>query len=430
MNAQSRRLILVLAVLPLLGATGEEAGPARGPRVQECTTRVLSSSRLTTEHGHDLYVETTALVASGPNLLLAGAPSSIYPVGARLASFPIDSLLGVVLGREVRPRMIRLPFESRRLGSVRAAARGDGGWDVVFAETFDWPPEMGWPADSARHVWHGVLRPGGWASLDTIPLMAITGSRHWSSDSHPVRIGDTLYWAFVGSWGFRKSVSLLRLVEGRWAAERVPVQNALYVDIAAHPRAGLVMAVVASDPSIRHDNNSLFVFAGRPRWSVARKVAAGTLEPAFHPRLSRAGDAVDLTWMTQGERAMQARVVTDVAGPRPGRVLTIDPRLLSLYPAHPVVTGEQDRLWVSPHADSVRMTRIVGDSVHLVAQIPTPSEMTVRAAGWDGHRFAIVGWKNTPERTSHSVVVTAEAIGCGPAPRTASAAGGESNHPK
>lgn len=365
---------------------------ARGATGGHCVVREVSRERLSV--GRSLvYVEPVAFVASGEEILLAGTPNyAVYrDAGGALTGAARDSIFGVILERDGGARAVPAPppVAGKRFAGVRAVARPGGGWEVVFAEM---PPGVEFP-DTGRvaRLWYGMYDGRGSVGLDTLALPAageVSLALRIPDPSAFIRWGDTLALAMLVTPANHLSIPVLfERRSGRWSVEVVPpigrATGVSYVALAHSDSAGLLLAAVHPDPALRHDQNSLFLYARRPAWHVLRRVVYGLSAAVHDPILALAPGGGTLTWLahvqdTSGGR-MEARMMVGrlEAGDEPAMML--DSTAMTVAP---VVTRPGERLWVSYHvapsnvhagADvEIRFLREAGSSVAVIGRIPNP----------------------------------------------------------
>lgn len=209
--------MLVLLSVSLLSAcavpgTGAARQVPRRMAAEPCGLRELSRDRLTVL-GRPLYVEADAFVANGRgDVLLAGTPNYLWKVSPQgeINGLTADSIFGVVIARDGMARVVPAPVEPRRIRGIRAAARPDGGWDVVFADV---------PVDSsssagAERLWYAAFDGSRWSSLEPLPMPSGVALSPMFTSSL-VRAGDTLAWALTPAMRQgRRDISLFRRAGG------------------------------------------------------------------------------------------------------------------------------------------------------------------------------------------------------------------------
>ncbi|HYW05855.1 MAG TPA: hypothetical protein VE913_02800 [Longimicrobium sp.] len=375
--------------ITLAGCASSATPVARAPaanRITACAVREISREKLSVEDGLAMYVEPVALESSGGDVLLAGAPNYLHRrvPGGRARHVPSDSLFGAVIAPDGSARTVRSPIPTKRLGSIRALGRGDGTWDVVFAELI--PTERSSPPDTAARLWHGVYDGRRWTLMEPLPLPPNTWL-HARDASALVRHGDTLAWAVEGSTpGFNRDVVLFERRSGRWSYEIVPTRGASYPVIAYSDSLGLLLAVVRADSkwgnpdSTRggQDGNSLFLYTRHPTWTISRRVAHGIHEPVDYPSLVRSGDNVVLTWRAETEGGAETRAVVNVLNGPPDQVVVVDSSIAGWRSGSSMVVPLGNHLWITRHAppgghsSELRFLRASPRGASAVGQLPSP----------------------------------------------------------
>ncbi|MGH7720030.1 MAG: hypothetical protein ACREON_14460 [Gemmatimonadaceae bacterium] len=313
----------------------------------------------------ELYVEPQTLVASGGELLLAGAPSYLW---RRETASPAtlsarDSAFGAVISRDGRARLVPWPIPRRSIGDVRAAPRDSGGWSVVFAELV---PKGGFPKDGpVTRLWYGVFDGRTWTHVEELPLPEGALIREGAA-SLLVRQGAALHWALPIEDGPNgKGVAYFTRRGSAWSHETVRTYATAYVALAHSDSLGMMLLVVHPDTTLRQDRNSLFLYARRPGWGLVRKMIPGAREPVHHPVLTTMEDVAVLTWTTVvSDGAIPgsyARALIGRPGLHDGRVIALAPTLAQGLQFVPL--GGR-RLWMIDHAttSATRELHFVTDS--------------------------------------------------------------------
>lgn len=317
-------------------------------------------------------------------MLLAGTPNHLWrhPPEGRAARVATDSLFGAVIAPDGSARTVQSPIPGKLLGSIRALGRGDGTWDVVFAELF--PTETFPPPDSIARLWYGVLDGTRWASVE--PLPTPPGVRLHSLHASPlVRSGDTLALALTAlTPGFYRDVAIFERRAGRWHHEIVPTRSSGYPVVAYADSVGLLLAVVRADSRWNNpdsarggfDRNSLFLYARHPAWHILRRVAHGVTEPVDHPSLIRSGDNLVLSWAVETETGSEARAVINVLNGPPDLTVVLDPAFAGHPPVRSLVLSDGHHLWITRHSPAgasssqLRFARTYGHGATLIGNLP------------------------------------------------------------
>lgn len=240
------RRVRVLSVLLIGGVTPVVRAQSPLARAKQsgdvvCALRVLDSSIVHFD-SVSMYVEPQAVEFAGRRLLIAGSPNYMW-IGAGSeagATVARDSVFGVIRDSRGRWTSVPKPPGIRWFTGVRALARRDGRWDVVFVEL----PEMYSPSgrDSTIAAWHGVLSAAGWEDLERLPVAPARFIGAMTS-TQLVRDGEALTWlASVRGDGVHPlgDVALLRRQAGRWSQSLlgvIPLQVFAYQDADGHPVA-------------------------------------------------------------------------------------------------------------------------------------------------------------------------------------------------
>jgi hypothetical protein len=206
--------------LPALGQGGRESAG-------RCSVSEVSRHRMVVEGNLNFYVEPVTMAESGGEVLLAGTPNILWSrhSGAQTKLVAVDSLFGAVIASDGSARTVPSPIPAKLLGSIRALGRGDGTWDVVFAEL---PARESARPDTAVRLWYGVYDGSRWTAVEQLPLPP-GAHLHPLHASPLVRQGDTLVWALVATTaGHHRDVVLFQRRGIGWHAELVPTRGAGY----------------------------------------------------------------------------------------------------------------------------------------------------------------------------------------------------------
>lgn len=376
--AVSAAVVLLAGMLTRLPAAEPPGGTGVAQPAQQCTVRELTRRRLGVGDGLELYVEPVAFVASGKRVLLAGTPNYLY---TRRADGSVlrqvrDSVFGVVIDADLRAHTIPSPIPARLVSGVRASAREDGAWDVVFAQEEPWNRFP--PPDSSRVVWYGKYDGREWSSLTRLPVPP-GAVFHPFLGSPLVRRGDTLAWAMsmTGSDGRRGTV-LFERKDGNWRSERLPTGGADYVAPMYSDSAGLLLAVIQPDRALRSDAQSLILYGRRPEWRPLRRVVRGRDEPVGRPIYDPTPGGRAFGWtntlsssagLTERARAFTHSVEDSLA-----RVIDLDHGVIELAVV-PMPDGSH--IWVSASTSpeggpQLRFLRQGADSARSIGSLPYP----------------------------------------------------------
>jgi len=398
-------LFLVICPLALLLYTNTRgAAWQAGPRTRDdaarsasCTVRETSRRNLVVEGARLLYVEPAVVNANRRgDVLLLGTPNYLSDAAAGQGSAREPAaygVLGAIVPRNGPPRTVRGPVEAKLISGVRAAARADGRWDVVFAEIKPWTKFP--PPDTAVRLWHGVYDGSRWTSLAELPLPA-AGVLHPYFSSSLAQKGDTLAWALrTTSPGGGSDVVIYERRAGVWSHEVLRTENTAYVELAYLGSLGLTAAIVQPDRTVPYDENSLFFYARQPGWQALGKIIHGGSEPVHQVSLNPAADGTWLTWWSAvreetGVRR-EARTMLQAPGASTMKLGNISQSIV------PVMPGDGRRLWVSDHMDprsrrrELRFLRDSAGSGTVLGRFPNPFEGRFLATALPGGELLIAG---------------------------------------
>ena len=390
------RFLTSLTVLLWIGVFGSCA-PLPSPRVQQpafggvderrsaapCLVHEVSRAPLVVEGGATLYVEPEVLSSSGGRILLAGVPNYLWNPD-REGSPARDSILGAVIEQDGTARIVPAPTPARLIMGVRAVARGNGNWAVVFAEMepgFRRAPHRG----TLARLWYGEFDGTRWTSLDHLPLPK-EGRVDLSHVSALTGRGDSLTWAVTLEMpGRSRDVALFTRQNGRWSYEVIGTRGVSYVEPAYSDSFGVVLAVVQPDTAVPSGEQGLFIYARQPTW---RKVASGA-EPVYFPSFRSSPSGGLMSWWANlrdaGEERWEARAMAGPMGTRGGRAITLDSSVAHV--AGPVEVMHGMPLWVTEHVLSddgqemhvpsnegreIRVVRPSADSAVVLGRMPNP----------------------------------------------------------
>jgi len=218
-----RSWILVLGALVLPAALRGEAGaqvavPDSVVRPARCTMRVVDSAEVHLPDKRPVYIEPNSFVAAGRSLLLAGAPSYVFPLpGVADTGLARDSIFGVIRTPSGRWVPVTVPAPVRYFGGVRAAPAGEGEWHVIFIELATSMADQRGHGSSIA-AWYGRLSAAGWSRVERLPS---DDPDHMDplNSTELLRRGDTLTWAtHVRSPRTRLAggVGLFESIAGKW----------------------------------------------------------------------------------------------------------------------------------------------------------------------------------------------------------------------
>lgn len=373
--------LAILGCAPAQGVPGPDLAPERDSAA--CEYREVGRKRLLVENGRQLYVEPYMMQANTRgDLLLAGRSNYLFEQAAdgRWVRARRDSIFGAVIPLEGEPQVVPSPVPTKLLGKMRAAARQDGKWDVVFTELIS--PNDEQATDTVARLWHGVLEGARWHSLHVLPHPPGVGLHNGVSSL--VRYGDTLAWAVkISSPDRQLDLLLYESRAERWSHEVVRIRGFAYGEIGHADTLGLVLAIVQPDSSLRGDGNSLFLWERQPSWHASRKLMASSTESVHDPWLGRWAERQVVSWEAQipvgdggGRREVHAMAGAVLAGPEP--VLVLDTSFTSMSPVAPVSLPGGGYVWVLDHSAGrdrdreIRFVQITGPGVVQRGSIPNP----------------------------------------------------------
>jgi hypothetical protein len=345
----------------------------------QCRIDEVSRAKLVDGHGRQVYIQPVVAVPNPRGEIFLGGERS-YVFGrqddGRWTRVPEDSLLGAIIPRTGPSELVRAPIPSHLLGSVRAVARDDGTWAVVFAEM---KPAGAERSDSVARLWYGVLDGPRWTSLENIPIPP-HGVVRGAALSSPVEADGVFSWAVILATPERPSdVLVLQRKQGEWSYQVVPTIFASYAAITYASGSEPLLAVVQPDLELPSDGNSLFLWARRPGWVQIAKVASSSDGEVHDPRLDRLAGTSVLSWLAQRKGgAYSAHAVSGDSAGLGGSVVTLDSSVArgSRRAVFPVQSSPQ--VWVLDHqqhdgdAPEVRFVSNTGAAPTLIGQIPNP----------------------------------------------------------
>lgn len=384
----------------------------------ECVARERSREALVLRE-RPAYVESTALSAGADgDILLLGTPN--YTADGT------NALLGAVLPRTGPARPVEHPIDSPFITGIRATARADRGWDVVFAEHR--PSTKPAPPDTAVQLWHAVHDGDSWLHVQRLPML-LDRSTLAGGASRLIRQGDTLTWGVrVDSDGQIPRIMVYERRDGQWRHELTEIRG-VYVELGWSPLHGLVLATVRANAAFADDMNSLFLYAKDDGWTNLGVVIRGGQEPVHHPALDTSPAGVRLTWWsTVQDVNSQRRELRSLLNAPGTDVVIVDSSAAEGFVS--LSSSATPHLWVVDHHSPVdqREIRIIHDSdvgPTVLRRQPNPFQGPFAGTMRSATEFSIVGPLFDPEEPSLVSLVLnfdLDCAGANPVPQT----GGES----
>jgi hypothetical protein len=389
-------LVLVIAAAcarPGSSGASEIAGPAG------CVVRETSRAPLVIDGNREIYVEPTVVLSSGRSILLAGRPNYLFSAGAPTDERTVtrDSVFGVILDRDGRARLVPAPIRGELVEATRAIALPGGRWAALFGE-LKRPSNLPKP-DTIARLWYGEFDGAKWGTLEQLPDVP-GGIVNLEMGSELILRGDTLFAAVrvTVESSSSEDVAVFERRAGQWRLEVVPTIRAAYAELFYSDSAGLMLAVVAPDRSLRRDRNSLLLYARSPRWQLIRTLVHGGAQPVYDPRFTRSSSGTVMSWWIMDEQgqppAQRARAMIGLTPLRDGRTLELDSDVNQVLP----VNGPtRFPLWVAEHNDrdtGAREIRVLADSsgsMQVLAAFPSPFTGPFGVAAIDASEILVSG---------------------------------------
>lgn len=396
--------VILLLLVSGLHLRAQTPSTAAGPDLSDsvCEVREISRRPLVVEDSLEMHVPSQALVAAATGeVFLAGFPNYLF---ARQASGPArlvaeSGALGVVLNSAGRARVIPAPIDPRRIADVRAVARPEGGWEVVFTE-FAHPAEPGTRLstnDSISGLWSGVFDGMGWISLTRLQVPADVRLNRLGV-SAPVLHGDRLAWAVSGYRDHAPLILLLERLGGVWSSQTLSTAIRLYLTLAYLDSGELALAGVGGDGTRSYDVNSLFLWAPLSAAGTPRRIVDSGGERLVHaPRLDHWRGGLVLTWTVETDTGDEVWAATDVIRPASEQPHVIDPTASRMQNVTPAALPGGAFLWVTSHhppGDSRRMIQLRvlrGEGNWAVARLPSPFAASVGAYTTSDGKVVLIG---------------------------------------
>lgn len=378
---------IAAGVLPYSFGTGVlGAQPFPPAAASSCSVAAISHYPLVLANNHEIYVapETFAANSNG-DILLSGTPNYIFarPADGTGVLIGRDSLFGAIISATGRVSAIQPPLDPRLVTGVRALARTDGSWSLVFGERAHAQHDQARPSDERIvALWHGVLEGTQWSSLEKIPVppgVELSAARVSFS---PLRQhGDRLAWA-VGarlSSGV-EGVLVLERQAGRWSSRIVNTRSAVLGGLIYSESGTLLLAVIAADTAIapgESDRNSLFVWSSDgDDWRMIRRLVHGGADGAvLSSTLDRWRNIPISTWVAEAGDGYRLRTVVDAVNGE--HITTIDEDLAQFHTFSSTAPTNDSYVWVTLHEDSpnpkrLRFHRVTSAGAMQVAETESP----------------------------------------------------------
>jgi hypothetical protein len=268
---------------------------------------------------------------------------------------------------------------------VRALARDDGSWDIVFAERdASLHDEVSRLDDELIALWHGVYDGTRWSSLQQIPLPRGVKLSAAGISMSPLARGNEnqLAWA-VGArlQSGREGVIVLQRQADMWSYDVVNTRSVVLGGLVFTESSTLLFAVIAADTAISpggFDENSLFLWSSHDgEWSAPRRLVHGGQDgPVLSSSLESLGSIPVITWSADvGDERYHLRSQLGAAG----EVRTLDEDLAQFYAFSSAELSDTTQLWVTLHARpllnegaELRFSRLSPRSVQHMGDIPSP----------------------------------------------------------
>jgi hypothetical protein len=256
-------------------------------------------------------------------VLLAGVPTlrTTFDGAETVTLVEDDPVIGVVFGRDFVARGIPNPLPGRRFATLRANARAEGGWDVLLAETEEFPGDA--RPDTAIAIWHAVYDGVDWTEPVELPFPPNV-TLFADLPSSLLSRADTLYWAASFRDPSRTGgIALYTRSDGAWRLELIPTFHAR-VELASTERLGQVMVVVQPDTTQMSDGGSLFLWVRDPEWRRYARIVHGTAEGTVHaPALVDTDEGLLFSWQHFGDEGLELRVTRSPDGHNRGPITSV-----------------------------------------------------------------------------------------------------------
>jgi len=250
--------------------------------------------------GRLFYVEPNAMVVSEGSVVIAGAPSYVWPASGfdtTRRSYP--AVFGAFIKSDGRSRAIPLPIPQGRIAEIRLTPLGSTGLAAVFAEIE--PQDNPVRPPKVVAYWYGTFVETRWSRLERLPIpvnqLRIRGASKLASRGNKLAIAvpvDTQNGSYAG---------VLVRKNGTWKLHRLDVEDIAYVTIGMPASNRIVVGVVTADTAVKTgDSNSLFLYSSDmsgERWSEPTKLAAGGDHAIHHPEFQLETAAPAASWISE-----------------------------------------------------------------------------------------------------------------------------------
>jgi hypothetical protein len=417
----------LIQALPILTAAAllnrVSPAPAAQP-VEACVVREVSREPLVVEGGRRLYVHPLVLETnSRGDALIAGELNYLFePASSGWKRAAPDSVFGAVIPRSGRARIVPSPIPSRLLSGIRAIARDDDTWAVVFGETH--PYAGAFRPDTITRLWFGIFDGTRWTSLERLPLPP-AGTIRSQIMTRIVRYGDTLGFAMrIRSADQQRHVIVFEHGRAGWSYEIVQTQVGSYLALAHSDTLGLVLAAVQPDLTLRRDRNSLLLWNRGTTWKRLRTAAPSSSGDVHHPSMTISPGGAVMSWLVAvpgaGGVTFEARAMVGRPQERSEPVLRLDSSVAQFREPYSAVLRRDLRIWVLDHVEpetsgsEIRFIRDDGGSASVLGRLPNPFVTPwVGATPSDSTILLVGGRVNGQRETLVSLLVRAQ-LQCSP----------------
>jgi hypothetical protein len=396
------------------------AQPFAPAAADSCSVAAISHYPLVLANDDEIYVAPETFAAN-PNgdILLAGTPNYIFArrddgTGVLMGR---DSLFGAIITAAGGVSAIPPPLDPRLVTGVRALARTDGSWSLVFGERAHARHDHARTSDERIvALWHGVIEGTHWSSLEKLAIPPDVVLSTAGVSFSPLRQhDDRLAWA-VGarlSSGV-EGVLVLERQGGRWSSRTVNTRSAVLGGLTYSDSGTLLLAVIAADTAIapgESDRNSLFVWSSDgDGWRRVRRLVHGGADGAvLSSSLDRWGSIPISTWVAEAGDGYQLRTVVDVVDGE--HVTTIAEDLTQFYTYSSTAPANGSYLWVTlhghpPEPQRLRFHRVTSAGAMQVAETESPVLNGFRITSGEREEILLTGALEVKEAgTVVSVVV-------------------------